>query len=391
MISIDQQVVITLVKSALCSEGYELPEVFDFNNVIQIAKKHQIVNMVYYGGLLCGLQNHPAMQKLVTHVCKQVFITEQQLFEIQRMFNAFQENGIYYAPIKGCLLKKMYPKKDMRAMGDADVLIKFEQYQDIVPVMNELGFEFVKDSSNELVWHKGSSLCLELHRYLVSPSHKDLFSYYENSWDFAVQSPENPYRFELTDENHFIFLFVHFAKHYRSGGIGIRHITDLWVYMSQKPDMDYDYIHSEIKKLKLFDFYTNVIDTLNVWFSQKVHNEKTDIITEFVFNSGNFGTTESALKSRAVKTQKTQKTENVRTKFFFGLIFLPYSNMCVLYPVLKKAPFLLPVMWLVRCFDRLFFKGDTAKKHYKNIKNLTPEIIDEYKKYLLSVGLDFVD
>ena len=35
-------------------------------------------------------------------------------------------------------------------------------------------------------------------------------------------------------------------------------------------------------------------------------------------------------------------------------IFLPYKVMAWQYPILKKAPFLLPFCWVVRCVKALF-------------------------------------
>ena len=79
--------------------------------------------------------------------------------------------------IKKNVMKDIYPKQEMRSMGDADILIRAEQYDKIVPILKNNGFTFVKESSNELCWEK-LPFYIELHRYLVSPSHKDYFKVY---------------------------------------------------------------------------------------------------------------------------------------------------------------------------------------------------------------------
>ena len=37
-------------------------------------------------------------------------------------------------------MKALYPAPELRVMGDADVLIRLEQYEKIVPLMEKMGF-----------------------------------------------------------------------------------------------------------------------------------------------------------------------------------------------------------------------------------------------------------
>ena len=44
-------------------------------------------------------------------------------------------------PLKGCNMKALYPSPELRVMGDADILIRVEQYDRIRPIIQSLGFE----------------------------------------------------------------------------------------------------------------------------------------------------------------------------------------------------------------------------------------------------------
>ena len=46
-------------------------------------------------------------------------------------------------------------------------------------------------------------------------------------------------------------------------------MVDIWLYNKAYPNMDCEYIEKELKKLKLYDFYLNVCETLKVWFEEK--------------------------------------------------------------------------------------------------------------------------
>ena len=92
-------------------------------------------------------------------------------YEYEEVSEKFEENGIDFMPLKGSVIRSLYPKQEMRSMGDADVLIHAEQYNKIVPILEKNDFTFVKENLNELCWQK-LPFYIELHRYLVSPQYK---------------------------------------------------------------------------------------------------------------------------------------------------------------------------------------------------------------------------
>ena len=68
---------------------------------------------------------------------------------------------------------------------------------------------------------------------------------------------------------------------------------------------------------------------------------------------------------------------------------MPYSSMCVKYPFLKKMPFLLPVMWVVRWFDAVFNKRDNIKRQHERLNKIDDKTVSTYNKELEFVGLGF--
>ncbi len=380
--------IVALVKSAFTEEKTVLSDDFDFESAYKIARKHNIVPIIYYGIINSGLQV-PAevMQKFFSDVCQNIAVCERQKFEISILKSEFEKNCIDFMPLKGTIIRDFYPKAEMRAMGDADILIKFEQYDKIVEILQEKGYTFLKEGSNELVWSK-QALLLELHRYLVSPQHVDYFKVFGDGWKYAKPAEGYKYKYEMSDEDFFVFMFVHMAKHYRSSGVGIKHIVDIWLYRNSKPELDEDYIKTRLEELKMFDFYKNILKTIDVWFGDKEFDDITYLITEKIFSSGVFGTNESANKSQALKEIKSGK-ETSRIARAFGTIFLPYYNMCLLFPVLKKVPLLLPFFWIYRGIYTVLFKKGTLTRHFNAIKQLSPEQLSQYEKELNAVGLDY--
>ena len=377
--------IISLIKSAITGEKAVISKDFDWQNAIKAVKKHQIAPVIYYGIInSCIKVSEDLLSLLENTTCQCIALNHNQIFELENIYKAFNECGIEYMPLKGAVLKKLYPKPEMRVMGDGDILIKTEQYDIICEKMQALGFTEILESDHEFIWNK-PNIHIELHKRLIPSYNKDYYSYYGDGWRFA--KPDAGSCYKMSDEDTFVYIFTHYAKHYRDGGIGIRHITDLYVYLISNPKLDKEYIETELNKLGLLEFYKNTINTIGVWFYNISENDISDFITDRIFESGSYGTYVSHILSGAVKASNSGI--NAKFKKMFKLVFLPYKDMCRKYPILKKTPLLLPIMWIGRIINILFTKRDKITKQRKELKYMTEENIAKYKKELNYVGIDF--
>lgn len=384
-----QRVALTLIQSGLTGQKKTLPSYVDWAKLLQLGKRHHILPLLYYGVYNCqALLPVPVEKELKSATMQSVIIDNQQQHGICAICEAFEENGIDYMPLKGILLKARYPKPEMRAMSDADILIKTAQYEKIRSVMQSLGFTEQKESDHELIWQKGI-LTVELHKSILPSYNKDYYTYFGDGWRLAKLCDGVSHRYEMSKEDAFIFNFTHMAKHYRDGGIGIRHFVDIYFLSGEKNPLDMAYVERELTKLRLWDFYRNVQATLSVWFAGDAPTEKTDFITDYVFSSGSFGTVENHVYSYGVKQAQRTKAEKVGRKELWTKIFLPYDTMCKRYPVLEKAAFLLPIMWIVRWVEVVLFRSHRVKEERHRIKQLSADNIESFQQALDYVGLRF--
>lgn len=386
-----QSGIIALLKSAVDNTKAELPDDFDWKKAMAFGKAHQILPILYYGCSNSQIETPSEIGSfLKMALLKAAAVEERQNYYIEKMFSMFRDNHIDFMPLKGAILRKYYPKPGMRLMSDCDVLIKLSQYQKTREIMQEIGFEEKYESNHELVWEVPGHLTVELHKFIIPSYNKDYFSYFGDGWRLAKEKCNGSSQHQMTQEDALIYNFTHMAKHYRDGGIGIRHILDIYLYMNQHPDLDFGYVDAELKKLELLDFFYNVLHTIDVWFKGKESDKMSDCITDYIFGSGSYGTAKNKNISSAVKEAKTTKsTKFVRLKRLTSLMFLPYVSMCEKYPILKKVPVLLPFMWVVRWFGVVF--GDRRKiaQTNKKIKELTADNIESFQDNLHFVGLDF--
>lgn len=381
--------IIALLRSALTDTPVQLPDNFDFAQALQLGKEHQILPLLFY-----GIENAHLPVSEDVRVCLRkaslqgVMLDQMQQQRAKELFAAFEEHGIDYMPLKGILLKQDYPHPEMRPMGDLDVLIKPSQYDQIRPIMEQLGYREGVESDHELVW-SCRTLMIELHKRIMPSYNPDFFAYFGDGWQLAKPVDGYSHRFAMSAEDGLIYNLTHMAKHYRDGGIGIRHVLDVAICRKDPAHLDLAYVHRELKKLQLEEFYENVCRTAAVWLEGMESDVMTDLMTSYIFTSGCFGTETHKALAAAVRASRGKHVATGRYKRLMQVVFCPYEIMCKRYPFLKKAPALLPAFWVVRGIDAIANKRTAIKKQADTFKTAMPRDVDAFHQSLSYVGLDF--
>ena len=382
-----QRAIINILKSAITGQAYPLPEDFSLDACLEMARMHHMSALVYEGAVRCGVdKNSPDMQQLLRNYIAALFKSEKQIQAVTELFRLFEENDIDYMPLKGSKMKFLYPKPELRMMGDADILIRAEQYERIKPLLPGLGYRRGNETDHELVW-VSNSLYLELHKRLIPSYNEDFYDYYGSGWKLAY--PEKGTRYTMSPEDEWIYLFTHFAKHFRDGGIGCRHVVDLWVYLRANPNLDMTRIHTELDKLHLLEFHGYIHTLLDVWFGDQEADDRTNFMTDFIFASGSWGQLDNRTLSIIVRDSKTIKGTEGKFRYLMRTAFPPVNALNRKYTILKKAPWMLPAVWAYRPFYKLLCEREDIIKQKNRMDLLTTEGMSEHKKILNYMGLDY--
>lgn len=384
----DYRGILLLMKSAITRQPEVLPEGFNLEGQLELMKMHHIFPLIYDGAVRCGVpKQEPFMQKLFQLYIMAIRKSDGQQRQLERIREAFRQANIDYMLLKGSRLKHLYPAPELRHMSDADILIRMEQYEKIVPVMETLGFHYDRETDHEILWHH-EDLILELHKHPIPSYNRDFYGYYGNGWQLAVKGEGSEHIMKPEDE--WIFLFTHFAKHYRDGGAGCRYVLDLWLWRRNYPGMDESYIQDVLKRMQLEVFYGHILRLLNYWFEDGAGDETLDIITEFIFCSGSWGREKLRTLSQALKdTKHAFLGFSGQLVYLWKTAFPGVEALRYKYRILCKAPWLLPVVWLVRFFSKLFLENKSIVRKVAGAKDLTQENLRLRQEMLNSVGLDF--
>ena len=376
---------ITLLRNALTESSDILPEGFDwdaFSNELDQYKN--LRGLLIRGATLAGIpRSHPVIKQLMIGFLEDIRRSRNQMQQLQAVYAAFDAQGVDYMPVKGAVIKTMYPQPEMRMMEDADILIRTEQLPAIRNIMLSMGMEERPGADNEYTWNH-PKLLLELHKSLMADELGEYSRYLKSGWSSAIKEAEgNAYR--MKEEDHFIFLVIHFAKHYMRGNISPKDICDLWVFRGAYPRMDEAYIEAELKKVRLADFYHNILAVLDSWFCRAEAVPAVDLMTEAVFQHG-LADYKTCQWNHDLLSHRSETDSMILSKLRFAVekLFPPLTAMRFSYPILMKWPWLMPVFWLVRWFQFLFKKRGTDRAVDVLLHEDT---LHDYAEHLHAVGL----
>lgn len=382
---IDEKQVCCLINAAITGKGASIPPNIEMDEYLSFSRRQQIGTLLISGAVKSGWKMTMDVRK-VYYSC--VMASEQQLHLMHKIYVAFEQQQVDYLPLKGAVMKLLYPSPEMRPMADIDILIRQEQYSAIKSIMTSLGLREQQESDHELIWTNGH-FTIELHKRLIPSYNKDYYAYYGDGWRLAKPTEET-YRYTMSPEDTYIYLFTHYAKHYRDAGAGIRQVLDLHVFRMAHTDMNEHYIQQQLELLQLERFYRNTKQVLDVWFADAEHTEASKLISERLFLDGVFGDTQSGHISDMLKRSNSEgSVGQARIKRWRGILFPNLKDMCLMYPLLKRKPWLLPVMWCVRGVRTLLYKKERLKQITEQMNHTTEDEVVQYHEMLKKSGLDF--
>jgi len=311
-------------------------------------------------------------------------LTASQIAAAELVKKTLSEKCVHHILLKGSVIRSLYPSEDMRTSGDIDILYNEDDIDEdsLESMMKSLGFEKTKGSVTVDTFSNG--VCVfEMHRKLCSKAKEDFIP--EHMQKLFDSANNGQYEMKLSCEDFYVYHVSHMAKHFCSHGCGIRPLADMYLLLKEYgKDLDREAVDKYLAEVGLCEFERNAREIVFGIFSG---TELTDVQKEMynmMMFSGIYGnTTRSAANERA----KSKNGEGGKLKNLAKTAFLPLENMRVKYPILKKTPVLLPVMWIVRVFDVFLKKSDKIKNTVARYNGVDEDEINRTIELYKSLGL----
>lgn len=363
-INTNDRYLIHLLYSVLHGERpKEKPENVSFNGVYSLAMFHKVANMAFYAIEQLDTKPESELMNQWRETRDKAIVQDIiQRKEKTALCELFSKNKIRCLPLKGCHMKQLYPRPDMRMMCDIDILIDVCNAKLVRKLMTENGYKCENfNAGNHDTYHKLPIMNVEIHRQLIIKKYTKLKNHYDNILDRCIPDEQGGYVLSLPPEEFYTYELVHLYKHFIDGGSGIRSIMDIYLMEQKlKCSLDKDKLDEILNKLELSSFYKEVCELASVWFGDISESELKNKYDEYIISSGAYGTLEHNINNGIDECGKT--------KFFIKRIFVDYRSMTGLFPILRVLPILLPLCWVWRLISALIKKREIVFKQLKYIR-----------------------
>ena len=334
----------------------------DLEKLYALAKSHSVQGAVCIALERAGVRNEKFYQAYKKAVRKNIFLDAERT----AITAEFEKQGIWYMPLKGSVLKDLYPEIGMRQMADNDVLFDADRQYQVKEIMEAHGYtaESVGQYNHD-VYMKPPVLNFELHTALFAELHTEpLYRYYSDVKRLLKKNEGSDYGYHFSDEDFYVYITAHEWKHYNGSGTGIRSLLDCYVYCKVKGDtLDWDYITEQCRQLETADYEQERRQLAIKVFSSEnlpeLDEEENDMLMYYL-SSGTYGSLENRVK-RELKTQG-------KLSFWLHRIFIPRNAMAVSVPFTAKSPLLYPAGVVWRCARVVFRKQDKIKRTVRAVR-----------------------
>ena len=281
----------------------------------------------------------------------------------KKLFQYMDAEHIWYMPLKGALLKELYPRQEMRQMADNDILFDAEYEAAVKDYFVREGYEVISYAKeNNDVYEKEPVYNFEMHTSLFREAHNEVWAEYYKDIQSKLKKSDNHFQYSFTDEDFYIYFIVHAFKHFDGCGTGIRYFVDCYVYQNAK-NLDWSYIEGELDKLGVLAFEKTFRSISMKIFENgeavsRLNREENSMLCNSMF-AGTYGNLQSEIDKKLHKIQGNEDriTKNTKVKYIIGRLFPPMSYYKTYYPFIYKTRIFIPFFVIFRMVRGVLQKG----------------------------------
>ena len=280
-----------------------------------------------------------------------------------------EKNGIWYMPMKGIVLKDYYPQPELREFADNDILIDASRAGDVREFMLKNGYRAKEgDSGHVDEYEKEPCFNFEMHRALYHTNNPVFYDYYKDVKNRLLKDDGNRFGYHFSDEDFYVFMVSHAYRHYRDNGVGIRSLSDIYVYNKALGEtLDYGYIEEQLANIDSLDFEKQMRDLARKAFgdSNPAFSEVEEKVLLYYFGSGTFGTEEqAAINHMKHLTGEADFSASGRRKYWLKRLF-DLEQYKQDFPRAYKTKILIPFLIVYRALRGLTKVGRLKEENQK--------------------------
>lgn len=399
-----QKVVINLLSHAIRGQKYQLDinENINWNKVIEEANEHSVKGLIYTA--INNTNNIKSIdKKILEDLKKTTFFSGiyqiNHIKQISKVLNEFNREQIQVVALKGLIVREFYPHPEQRTMGDADIIVKYEELDKVINILKTLGYTASSNKCHHhITFEHNNHLCIEIHWTLGNGKFFDSVKSIEtNIWETCI--PVNiggVSAFSLSLEDIALHLITHMVNHIKGYGFGIRQLCDLVVLVEKQGHLiDWDLFNKKVKECNIIKFASVIFRICNKLFNmeipskayiENIDEENMNIFIDEIFSNGVFGKRHDykLLANEAIRDLDENESKKGHLRKVFYIMFGPIDTWGDKYNYAKKNKLLMPIAYIHKVLYGLLGDKFTLKEKFNLIFKTTKEAKnkDEILKWL---------
>lgn len=346
-----------LLSAYINNKEIKIQENINWKDIIYLSDIHNVQGVLYL--VTHNLNEIPELEYLKKSFLMSVSVSVKQDFYMQKICSEFEKAQIKYMPFKGYIIRNYYYHKEARTFGDIDIVIDEKNRSESDRILKSLNFQLDRNNFMDAVWaYSNNIVYFEIHTHIMYNNLLNGFDYIKY-FDSKVKNKihKKGCCYELRKEDHFIYLIVHMAKHFYSAGVGIRMIMDLVFFKKYfNSELNFDYINSEIRIIKLDEFANVMYNICNFLFEtdfkcEQIEKTKLQVVIDYIINHGVFGYENKDVNAIKFNVNLDRK-RNLLNNFFPELNYM--KEHFIWFKNGKR--YQLPYAWVRRLVEQLSVK-----------------------------------
>ena len=318
-------------------------------------------------------------KKMRLNAMRRNLLFDQERSEIT---NFLEQHGIWYLPLKGSVIKEMYPNPEMREMNDNDILIDQNGRNQAKDFMLSRGYQ-IKPNDKGVIDDKGNSdefikdpfFYFELHKFLIEERYSPKqYDYFLSIKDRLIKDTDKEYGYHMSDEDFYLYMICHAHKHFSRNGMGIRFLMDEYVFLKEKGEtLDNDYINEKIREFGLEQFDADLRKVSKMVFDEDYECSEDSLTTsekalyDSCLGAGIFGNVETRWKNEAYE-MSANSTDTITKKEYIKNRLFPDENWYRIYhPFVYKHKIVKPFFTIYRLTVLAFRGRKNVKKEMDQV------------------------
>lgn len=287
------------------------------------------------------------------------------------VYRSLLEKGQKPLVLKGVVVRQLYGElSDYRPSCDEDLYVRPEEAILCRRELERLGFQVtipqdrrkLDNPEQEVSMDSLDGLLhIELHPHFFEHVREDLRlsdGYYAQAFDQAVPTEVKGFPLWTLDEtHHYLYLFFHLAKHFKSAGVGLKQMLDLMAAdRAWRDKIDWSLVRGAVSELRCGMLYGDVTALgKQLGFSPKelFPSLRPELLLADSLEGGVYGHSDPTRTYGAIiSSAAINGGERIS---LFRTLFPTYGYMTRMWGLLEQYPWLLPVGYAKR-FYKFFVK-----------------------------------